>query len=332
MRLDAMLWVIVAPPSPADAVEAPPGEAVGFGWAPATCGEVLQGHLADGRHIVVSLPIALGAGAEATLRFGTPSSPRRGEIALAGGGPKAATAASRTLAVLGRDLRSGDGADLRLRIDDDLPVGRGLGTSTADIVAIIRAVAGAMGATLAGTEIHRLACSIEASDGVAFDGLAAVDRDAAAPIALWPTPPQLRVLAAVPSTRFETRSGGENAVGAPVDDLFEALGAAVAAGSARGIAAVATESGRRHRGTAPSEVFEALLLLADDLGALGVARAHTGTAAGLLFSMDEPGRAAMAAALDALSSAPPAGMAPLRLLTTSTPVPTSAVDTERCTP
>ncbi|MDH6234880.1 uncharacterized protein involved in propanediol utilization [Mesorhizobium soli] len=58
----------------------------------------------------------------------------------------------------------------RLSIESDIPVGHGYGSSTADVVASIRAVAAALGTKLLPSTISRLAVAAEtASDAIAFE-------------------------------------------------------------------------------------------------------------------------------------------------------------------
>lgn len=78
---------------------------------------------------------------------------------------KALRAAHLTLEQLGRAKAGG-----LLRIESNIPVGHGYGSSTADVVASIRAAAAALGTKLPPASISRLAVAAEtASDATAFE-------------------------------------------------------------------------------------------------------------------------------------------------------------------
>ncbi|MFE5328099.1 hypothetical protein ACFRCG_17145 [Embleya sp. NPDC056575] len=135
---------------------------VALGSAMAHHGEILQGVFErdDGRltHAVVSLPLPT-LHARATFvperAFGVTVSPVWKT--------KAAGAAEETLRRLG--VREGG----RLSVHSSIPVERGMGSSTADVVSTIRAVARAYGRVPTEAEVAALAVRAEgASDGVMF--------------------------------------------------------------------------------------------------------------------------------------------------------------------
>jgi uncharacterized protein involved in propanediol utilization len=81
------------------------------------------------------------------------------------GRDKALRAAQLALAHLGYPSLGG-----RLKIESDIPVGHGYGSSTADVVASVRAVANSLGARLLPSTSSRLAVAAEvASDAIAFE-------------------------------------------------------------------------------------------------------------------------------------------------------------------
>lgn len=81
------------------------------------------------------------------------------------GRDKALRAAQLALAHLGYPSLGG-----RLKVESDIPVGHGYGSSTADVVASMRAVAAALGARLLPSTSSRLAVAAEvASDAIAFE-------------------------------------------------------------------------------------------------------------------------------------------------------------------
>lgn len=273
---------------------------VGVGRAMAHHGELLQGVFEghDGRlhRGLITLPLAAQ---QSTVTFWP------GENGVIRTRPanrrKAARAAVLTLEYLGFPSAGGD-----LTIESDIPVGHGYGSSTADVIAAIRATAAAAGATLRRSTVCRLAVAAEgASDAIAYGDQA--------------------VLFAHREGRVIEHFGGEHppllVVGfrtgraRPIDTLslprarydgqeieqFRVLRGlayqAVRQQDPRLIGRVATASARISQHHLAKPRFEAVVGLAEAHGACGVQVAHSGTLMGVLFDADECGVASRAAAL-----------------------------------
>ncbi|HHY95117.1 MAG TPA: hypothetical protein GX513_08930 [Firmicutes bacterium] len=164
--------------------------AAGEALAPLTCGELVQGTL-GGRHFLVSCPIDVYTRAEVSLYRAGPDVSRAAAALLPplppGAGAKASRAVQLTLASLGKeDIQA------RVRLTRFFPPGKGLGTSTADILATAQATAQALGCRLTPSELARIALAIEPSDSTMFPGLALFDHrqgcTACARGSTWPAP------------------------------------------------------------------------------------------------------------------------------------------------
>ncbi|MEW6399657.1 MAG: hypothetical protein AB1503_10930, partial [Bacillota bacterium] len=157
-----------------------PEWAGGEARAPLTCGELVQGTI-GGRDFLISCPVPLYSRARVWLEPATspgpvavtvehallpPGAPRP----IAGPGNKAVCALEVTLLALGRQVRR---AAIHL-VTPGLP-GKGLGTSTADILATAGATAAALGEQLRPEQLARIALAIEPSDSTMFPGLALLD-------------------------------------------------------------------------------------------------------------------------------------------------------------
>ena len=163
-----------------------------------------------------------------------------------------------------------------------MPLGAGAGASTACLVAAAR-VAGVEGAP---ERLARACLAVEgASDPLMFD---APDR------LLWASrrAEALRVLPPAPEAEIaggfwgppEATDPGDETF-ADIADLVEHWARAAARGDLAAAAGIATESTRRC--TALRGPGDPMADLARELGALGIARAHTGSARALIFA---PGR------------------------------------------
>ncbi|MEU9861978.1 GHMP kinase [Streptomyces sp. NPDC047971] len=271
----------------------------GTGDAPCHHGEILQGVFLDGDGHrcagLVTLPMAgPGSGAEFVRR---PGAPPRAITVVPADRTKAAHAAALAVDECARQA----GVPLcggELRVSGDIPVGLGMGSSTSDVIATVRAVADAYGLRLAPETVARLAVRAElACDPLMLDGRPVLfaQREGRVLEVLGPALPPLVVVGC-------TLGGG-----APVDTLalpvreadatdirdFERLRAllrrAVATGDARLLGEVATASARRGQQLLAHPEFDDLTVIARRVGAVGVQIAHSGAVAGVLFDAAAPG-------------------------------------------
>ncbi|SMF28012.1 threonine kinase [Tistlia consotensis] len=273
---------------------------VGVGTAIAHHGELLQGVFEDEQGSLhrglVTLPLP-------RLRARATFWPRSGGAVAVrpAGRSKAQRAAELTLAHLGY---AGSGGDLT--IESDIPLGHGYGSSTADLVASIRAVAAAAGLRLRHSTTCRLAVAAEgASDAIAYgcQALLFAQREGRILEPLGAELPPLIVVSLV--------SGGEG----PVDtvaltparydsaeiELFRALRGlvrhALQRQDARLLGRVATVSARVSQRHFPKPRFERALRLAEEHAACGLQVAHSGSLMGVLIDAGNGDATARAATL-----------------------------------
>jgi L-threonine kinase len=189
-----------------------------------------------------------------------------------------------------------------------LPVGKGMASSTADVIAASRAVARAAGEELAAEDLATLAAAIEPSDGVMYDGIVAADRETGRRLRAWDWWPSFTVVMLEPPEGFATayaRFDDQAAHAGEYARLLEQLDDAVAGRDELRFARAATRSAELGQAYVPNAVFSWLAPRAPELGALGVCAAHTGTVAGLLFPRTRAGEAAAAAAERSLRASAP---------------------------
>lgn len=271
------------------------GREVGIGQAPAHHGELLQGVFADRsgrlRRALVTLPQP-ELGSHAVFH---PSHHHWGVV----GTPeleKVRRAAARALREFGARPAAAKGG--RIEITSDVPRGIGMGSSTADVTAAIRAVADYHGVTLSVEQVARLAVSAEcASDSVMIDGRVVLfaHRDGVVLESLGDRLPPMIVV----GCDTEPGGGGVDTVAlrpADYDDrevatlqvLRAALRRAVATGDVALLAKVSTASARLNQRFLAKPVLEPLIELGTACGALGVQVAHSGTVAGVIFDPRRP--------------------------------------------
>jgi uncharacterized protein involved in propanediol utilization len=199
---------------------------------------------------------------------------------------KAERAARLALAAIGAPIGG------RLEIECAVATGVGLGSSTCDVVAAIRAVCDAHGVQLGSDEVARIAIEAEgAADPLMFDGVVLFAQRHGRVLesfAAWR--PEFTVL----SIDTDEGGAGVDTLALPIPDYTEAdlacfenmVGRVREAFRCRDsgtIAAVATESAVLNQRFLAMRKFAEIRAFAAAHGALGVQISHSGTVAGILF-------------------------------------------------
>lgn len=257
----------------------------GTGGCGAHHGELLQGWFADAsgdvRPGLVTLPVP-GCAVRAVF------TPGGGDVTVS---PPDRAKARRAARLAARAV-GGSGGDLVL--DSTVPTGLGMGSSTADVVAAVRAVADAHDVVPSPRTVARIAVAAEAaSDPLMFDGRPRLfaHRDGDVLEDLGAALPPLLVLGCLlgrgrpvdtPTVRPPRPSPEELRF---YDGLRDRLRRAVATGDPELLGRVATASALRAR---PGAELDLLCSVAAATGAVGVQIAHSGNVAGLLFDDGGP--------------------------------------------
>lgn len=263
--------------------------ATGTGTGAGCCGELVQGTLPDGAQFQVTLPIDLASTAVVELRRA-----RRTSVEVA---PRRCTKAARAV-LLALSALGAPPCRARLHLRSPLPTGAGMGSSTADVVAAVRAVADALGATCAPALVGRLAGAIEASDGTMYGGVAVVDRRGGLLLSL-PWWPRFHVVALVPDRAVDTAEvdlAGQRSNAARYRELLDQVVEGASGRDASAFLDAARTSAALNQPFVPNRLLGLAPGLAHRTGALGWNVAHTGSALGLFFD-DAEGAASGAADL-----------------------------------
>ncbi|MFE3105199.1 GHMP family kinase ATP-binding protein [Nocardia tengchongensis] len=271
---------------------------VGVGSAFGSCGELLQGiTAADNRDFLVTLPIRRGS-----VAVFEPCA-TQGDIQTV----PPHKSKSRTLAGLMLD-RSGGPRGGRLTIVSDLAEGKGLASSTADLVATARAIADSQGRAIAATEIEDLLRAIEPSDGVMYPGSVAFYHREVRLLTRLPALPPLTIVLADEGGQIDTVEF--NRLDKPFTTadkreytrLLTALAEALARRDHYGIGEVATRSALMNSALRERPHLDMARAAAHRMGALGVVIAHSGTTTGILIADEDPDYAAKVAEAQRISA------------------------------
>ncbi|MCW2610327.1 MAG: kinase [Cryptosporangiaceae bacterium] len=267
---------------------------VGSASAPMHHGEIIQGVFSDGgrlRRGLVTIPCTLYPTTATFFPGINPAitvAPEWKSKAL-----RAAELTVRGLRDLGLSCAGG-----HLEVASDVPLCRGFGSSTSDVLATIWAVEDAYSATLPATAVAMLAVQAErASDSLMFEhrsvlfahreGVLIEDFGAQLPavsvlgFGTRPNAAGVDTLALLPAryTPWEIDT---------FDVLRPMLRDAVRARDVKLLGEVATASTTLNQRHLPIPELDRIKALALEVGALGIQTAHSGNVAGLLFDSDDP--------------------------------------------
>lgn len=249
----------------------------GVGAACGTFGELLQGVLPDGTAFLATLPISLGS--RARFRYD-----RYGPLHVY----PAHKTKSLTLARAMLDAH-GDGGGGTLLLDSDLLVGKGLASSSADLVATARGIGAALGLDTSPTTVEDWLRPVEPTDGVMHAGVVVFEHRAVRLRAALGALPPVTVVAVDEGGHVDTVGHNRRTRHVPpglrreyarlVDDLTRAVRHA----DLRAVGAVATRSAVLNQYRLPKRNLDAMIGIAERVGAPGVVCTHSGTMLGLLL-------------------------------------------------
>lgn len=260
------------------------GVRVGLGVSFGTFGELLQGALlGSDEDFLVTLPIARWSTAQIMLMPGI------AELRVVPAGKQKSLRVARE--VLARHgVRCGG----TLAVTSELPEGKGMSSSSADLVATVRAVTDALGVPVTSAEIASYLRAIEPTDGLMYrDVVAFYHRRVELCRSLGPLPP-LTIVGLdeggqVDTLRFNASQpvigrGERREYRALLDRLATALGT----GDLTTIGQVATRSAELNQVRCAKRHLDRMVEICQEVGALGVAVAHSGTMVGILVSGADP--------------------------------------------
>lgn len=181
-----------------------------------------------------------------------------------------------------------------LEITSDLPEGKGMASSTADLVATVRAVGAALGRPVSPREIELLLRDIEPTDGVMYDGIVAFHhRKVTLGRVLGPAP-ALTIVGVDEGGQIDTvdfnvsRAAITPAERREYETLLDDLSRALPRGDLHTVGRVATRSAQLNQRRCEKRLIDTMIGISSETQALGVVVAHSGTMVGILVSRDDP--------------------------------------------
>ena len=250
---------------------------------PGVCGELVQGMQGDSLFLV-TCPIDFFSRVRVDLYDDGPTE-EPPEVAGCANHPKAAEALRVTLNRLGHERLSA-----RLSVNNPIPRGKGMGSSTADVAATIAATGLALGVELQPTAIAEIALSVEPTDGVMFPGIAMFDHLAGSIAESLGPPPPMEIVAldfggAVDTVEFNKvdRRPLWKSIQAETSQALELVRAGVQQGDPAMVGRGSTISALASQRVLPKPRLDDVNEFAAQVGAVGVNVGHSGTIIGVLL-------------------------------------------------
>ncbi|MGD9299395.1 MAG: hypothetical protein PVG09_06800 [Thiohalocapsa sp.] len=273
VSLDAQSAGVVCTTCPTGA-----GGSVAAGESFASFGEIAQGRRADGEDFLITLPVDLWS------RCGVVCEPVVGASRVTTPLAKSRRVAEAYLRALGLET----GIGLRLELRRDMPVGKGLSSSTADMLAVLRACEALFGVAAGEAFICRLFAAIEPHDALHYPTCVAYNHRRGRPLACFDYVPDFRIIAVdaggvVCTQAYNRRLRFGQARIAEDQALYERVLASFAARDDTAIARCAQAATELHLARTGNPFLAGLLKQARQPDVLGVVTAHSGTCAGLLL-------------------------------------------------
>ncbi|MEV0276926.1 kinase [Streptomyces sp. NPDC050610] len=191
-----------------------------------------------------------------------------------------------------------------LTIDSMLPEGKGLASSSADLVATARAVGNALDLPMPPRRIERYLARIEPTDGVLYPAVVAFHHRSVRLRARLGSLPSMAVVSIDEGGAVDTVDFNRIPKPFTAADkreyarLLERLTGAVARRDLAEVGAVATRSARMNQALRHKKSLDAMIAVCEEMGGLGVVVGHSGTTLGILLDTADPacvGRLAAAA-------------------------------------
>lgn len=182
-----------------------------------------------------------------------------------------------------------------LYVDSNIPVGKGMASSSADLVASMRAVATSYGLPLTEHVISMIAASIEPTDGVMYDGIVAYEYQNGELIESFGQLPQCQLIGIDTGGTVDTIAYNQqgktytNEEKKQCSKAYHLIQEGMQSYNLSSIFEASTMSATINQRFLPNPYFDRFLRLREKYGG-GIVVAHSGTVIGLLVAEDCPYR------------------------------------------
>lgn len=244
---------------------------------PGSCGELLQGWLAGSQKLV---SYGIDRFTRVSVSAGTPE-PQRS--------PKVQQAVLETLRQLALPLHLAD--ELRIMVNSELPIAKGMASSTADIAATGGAVAAFFQQELTSDQLVAICLTIERTDSILFPSLTLFEQEQGRVQEISGWCPQFYVIVLEPEETIQTEKFHSPKTEAlfyqqrhRFAKVYQQYEAAVQQQDLRLLGEAAFQSALLNQEILPKPGFQQLIQLKEEQQLLGINVAHSGSVVGLLVA------------------------------------------------
>ncbi len=249
-------------------------------FAPGSCGEFIQG-VWEGEPCLVSCPI--NRYAKVTVSAGEP-----GDFLP----PKAAKMLALVFKTL--FLPAEDKHRIRVALSSEIPVGKGMASSTADLIAVASAVAAYFDRELSEDDLAALCAEIEPTDNIMYRRLNLFNYMTGKSIKSFDVQKitDIKVLmidfaGAVDTLSFHAEADASaNEDASNFEEIAKNFGEALTSGNRKAFGKACTASVQRNQSLLYKPYLETVIALSDAFDGLGVVGGHSGTVVGVLYDND----------------------------------------------
>jgi uncharacterized protein involved in propanediol utilization len=251
---------------------------IGYGKSYASFGEIVQGRLSSGEDFLVTIPVDMWSTCELICEpFDGPSFV---EAKLS----KSKVVAEQMLKVLNMEV----GYKLTIDFTRNIPVGKGLSSSTADMLAVVRAFQEVFGVIVSENFISRLFAAIEPHDGLHYYMSVIYNHRQGNLLSKLNYIPDYHIIAIDNGGELSTREYNKKLQFtandlSEYDALYNRLLIAFAMRDDEEIAKCAHSSTLRHAERTGNNFLTKMIQMSREMDTLGVLATHSGTCGGFLL-------------------------------------------------
>ncbi|OAD23846.1 kinase [Candidatus Thiomargarita nelsonii] len=252
---------------------------IGYGKSFASFGEIVQGRLSNGEDFLVTIPVDMWSTCELVCE------PIDGPSFVDAKFSKSREVSEHLLEVLGMS----SGVKISIDFIRNIPIGKGLSSSTADMLAVIRAFQEVFGIIITENFISRLFAKIEPHDGLHYYMSVAYNHRQGNLLSKLNYIPDFNIIAVDAGGELSTEEYNKNLNFTPelldeYDKLYNELLLAFAKRDDVEIAQCAQKSTELHVNRTGNAFLTRVLKKADEVDVLGILTTHSGTCAGFILS------------------------------------------------
>lgn len=257
------------------------GRLIGYGKSYASFGEIVQGRLTNGEDFLITIPVDMWSTCELVCEQVPGSSIIESKFS------KSSEVAKHMLSVLGME----DGVRISIDFTRNIPIGKGLSSSTADMLAVVRAFQEVFGVIVTENFISRLFSRIEPHDGLHYYMSVAYNHRQGNLLTKLNYIPDYRIVGVDAGGEMSTVAYNKNIkfehdILKQYDQLYDDTHISFAKRDDVSIAKCASRSAELHVKRTKNQFLQCVLERMEKMDVIGVLPTHSGTCAGFLLPGD----------------------------------------------